>query len=218
MPALFDARAQVRLFRAHLGAHRVAGAARRVDDDVVGDVLRPLGREAEFHRAGWECPSGTPRAVGYFFATISSSCASRVLAAGPEARCTRCRTAPADARAASRSAPPPAEPAAREHLLEHRPDARLGDLAIFVEAAGDQRRRGRRVRIGLARRAESLQQRGVAGVGFACVAGLGERASRRPNPSPAAGFTSLVNGFQSTCGLSTTACGIVCVTIRSITC
>src|SRR5271167_1834015 len=33
-----------------------------------------------------------------------------------------------------------------------------------------------------------------------------------------AGVTSLVNGFQSTAGLLITTCGIVCVTMRSITC
>jgi hypothetical protein len=50
---------------------------------------------------------------------------------------------------------------------------------------------------------------------FETFAGAG-----RPAPSEsftAAARTSLVSGFQSRFGLSTTSCGMVCVTIRSIT-
>ena len=47
MPLFSDARAQVRLVAAHAGAHRVARAARRIDHDVGGQVLRALRREAE---------------------------------------------------------------------------------------------------------------------------------------------------------------------------
>ena len=46
-PFLLDARAQVRLVAAPCGAHRVSRAARRVHDDVVGEHLRFLRREAE---------------------------------------------------------------------------------------------------------------------------------------------------------------------------
>ena len=46
-PVLLDARAQVRLVGAALRAERVARAARRIDDDVVGEILRLLLGEAE---------------------------------------------------------------------------------------------------------------------------------------------------------------------------
>ena len=44
---LVDARAQVRLGSAHGRAHGMARAARRIDHDVGGHVLRPLAREPE---------------------------------------------------------------------------------------------------------------------------------------------------------------------------
>ena len=42
-----DARPQVRLVVAHARAQRVAGAARRIDGDAVGEEAGALGREAE---------------------------------------------------------------------------------------------------------------------------------------------------------------------------
>src|SRR5204863_8492353 len=42
-----DPRARLRMMAGHARPVRVAGAARGVDDDVVGEELRGLGREAE---------------------------------------------------------------------------------------------------------------------------------------------------------------------------
>ncbi len=51
-----------------------------------------------------------------------------------------------------------------DDLLEHGADARLRQFAVFVEAARDERRRGRRIAIREPVRAVNIEQTGVAGV------------------------------------------------------
>ena len=111
-------------------------------------------------------------AVGYFLRTIASSSSSVY---SPRGRKPLYQTSkgssgrprrPLDERGDLR------DERRGEDLLEHRPDARLGDLAVLVEAARDQRRRRRRVRIGLAGGLEGLQEHRVARVRLRRVGGL----------------------------------------------
>ena len=113
---------------------------------------------------------------------------------------------------AARDQPPEVRHLGRgEHGDEEILDLPLGDLAVALEAAGDEGRLVGAVGIDLAHGVEDLEQGGVAGVGLArCES---SHLRRRP-PSVR---TSLVSGSQSRSGLSITAAGISWRTMRSIT-
>ena len=89
----------------------------------------------------------------------------------------------------------------REDLGEQRLDARLGNLAVHVEAAADERRLGRRVRVRGARGAPAGEEPLVARVR---LRGRRTRASAAPPASTSDGgaaVTAFVNGSQSTRGV-----------------
>ena len=211
----FDARAQVGLVAAALGLHRVARAARRIDRMCSARYFARAGEKPRSRRIrGMSFANAS--AVGYFLRVTASSSASAVagrrerepqivrLELAAELGLDLLRDVGAERRL--------------EDLDEHRADARLGQLGA-VERAVDVGRRDRRVRIDRARRVEVREHALEPLVGLA-----GRRSARwrdpsahRPRSRRPATVTLFVNGSQSSVGLSITAAGIVCVTIRSIT-
>ena len=169
--ALFHAGPQVCLFRTHFSSHGVTGAARGINHNILGNVLRPLGREPEFHQQ-----VGNVQLIGlggrillrnHLIQLRLSVLAAWAKAAIPDIKRLERTLQPRfdklrDLRDERRG----------QHLFQHGLNSGFRNLTIFVEAASDQCGCGRRIRIGLFRREECFLQRRITRVWFTRVARL----------------------------------------------
>ena len=125
----------------------MARASGWIDLDVLGDVARASFREAEFHeQVGNVLLIRLGR--GIFFGQDRIQFGFAVRVAGAE-------TVVPDIERLERAVQTRFDQLRHlwdqgrgEHLLEHRLQPLLGNLAIFIEAPVDERGRGRRIRIG----------------------------------------------------------------------
>ena len=179
MPSCADAGAQVRLVAAPRRAHGVARAARGIDVDVLGQVIRALRREAEPGEDVRHVRLRTRRPSGSCLRVIASSCASVYAPRGRKPLYQMSNGSSGRPRRFSISAATRGTSGEREHLLEHRPHARLGHLAVFVEAARDVASApSGEYGIGQARGAEVGEQLRVARVGLRRRFGAARAAGR----------------------------------------
>ncbi len=216
--ALLDARAQVGLEALLAGAEGVSRASRGVDLDVCGDLGRLLFRKAELlEKIRDVLGVGLRRRVSLPDDRVELS--FRIRQARLEARVP-------DIEGLELAAEPLFDQFRHlrnerrgEDVLEHLAHARLGDLPSLVEAARDVGRApsASTDRPGARPGSPREASRNACPPPVRRAALRRARASRTSESLTPAGLTSLLNGFQSTPGLLMTACGIVWVTMRSMT-
>jgi hypothetical protein len=139
-PVRAHARAQVNFRRAHIRAHRVTRTTSRIDDDVVGEVIRALLREAEFHQQVWDVLLvGVSGRILLSYNLIELR--FRVGAARTEAVVPDVKRLERTTDTSLHKLPGFGEQRRRQDLFEHLAHARFRYFAAFVETARDESRR-----------------------------------------------------------------------------